>query len=56
MQFDSREVSGNGPEKNFVECPVCEQKLLSVSLLKGMAEVIVKCRRCHSFIKIRMIP
>ena len=56
MVFESKEVSGNGPQKSFCECPYCEQKLLNVTLLEGVAEVVVKCRRCHRFVKIRMIP
>lgn len=56
MTFESREVAGNGPEKNFVTCPFCEQKLLNVASLGGVTEVVVKCRRCHRFIKIRLNP
>lgn len=56
MAFESREASGNGVEKNFVTCPFCEQKLFNVVSLTGPAEVIVKCRRCHRFIRIRLSP
>ncbi len=54
MSFDSGEVNGNGPAKNFVLCPFCGQKLLNVASLRGEAEVIVKCRRCSRFIRVRM--
>ena len=56
MQFESKETVGNGPEKNFVECPYCEQKLLNVVSLEGLTVVTVKCRRCHKFIRVRMEP
>ena len=56
MTVESKEVSGNGPEKNFVECPFCEQKLLNVASLEGETEVVVKCRRCHRFVRIRLAP
>jgi len=56
MTFESKEVAGNGPEKNFAECPCCGQKLLSVALLEGEAKIVVKCRRCHKFIQIQMAP
>lgn len=56
MTIVSKEVSGNGTEKNFVECPFCGQKLLNVQSLSGTTNVVVKCRRCRKFIKVRMIP
>ena len=56
MTSESREVTGNGTEKNFVTCPFCEQKLFNVVSLDGKAEVVVKCRRCHRFIKVRLAP
>ncbi len=56
MTIESREVAGNGPEKTFVECPFCGQKLLSVAFLGGVTEIVAKCRRCHRFIRIRLIP
>ena len=54
MAFESREAPGNGVEKDFVTCPLCGQKLFNVVSLAGTAEVIVKCRRCHRFIRIRL--
>ena len=56
MTLESREVNSNGSEKHFVTCPFCEQKLFNVSYLGGVTEVVVKCRRCHRFIKIRLVP
>ncbi len=56
MSFDSGEVGGNGPIKNFAICPFCGQKLLNVASLRGEAEVVVKCRRCYRFIRVRMTP
>ena len=56
MTFESVVIASNGREKNFVNCPNCEQKLLNVASLKGETEVVVKCRRCHNFVKIRLIP
>lgn len=56
MAFESEEVGGNGTEKNFVLCPFCGQKMLSVAYLVGKVEFVVKCRRCHKYIKIRLSP
>lgn len=56
MTFESMEVSGNGPKKDFVECPFCGQRLLNVASLQGEAEVVVKCRRCRRFVRIRLVP
>ena len=56
MQIESKEVTGNGREKTFAECPECGQKLFNVVTLEGVAEVVVKCRRCHKFVRVRMIP
>ena len=56
MTVESKEVNGNGPEKNFVECPLCGQKLLSVVNLTGEAKLVVKCRRCRHFVSIRLAP
>ena len=56
MSFDSREVYGNGLTRNFVLCPLCGQKLFNVTSLVGGAEVVVKCRRCYRYIRVRMTP
>lgn len=56
MTIETDEVNGNGREKNLIECPHCGQKLFSVSFLDGVAEVVVKCRRCHKFIRVKMVP
>ncbi len=56
MKFETVEVTGNGREKTFVECPSCGQKLLSVASLEGETKVVVKCRRCHRFIEVKLIP
>lgn len=56
MTFESREVDGNGPRKEFVTCPCCGQKLFSVTYLGSVAELVIKCRRCHRYIKVRLVP
>lgn len=56
MQLESKEVTGNGREKAFAECPSCGQKLLNVVSSEGATEVIVKCRRCHHFVLVRVKP
>ncbi len=56
MSFDLREIEENGRIKNFILCPFCGQKMFNVVSLGGETEVVIKCRRCHRFIRVRMTP
>lgn len=56
ISFDLREAEENGRTRNFVLCPFCGQKMFNVVSLGGETEVIVKCRRCRRYIRVRMAP
>lgn len=45
-------VEGNR-EGSMAICPHCGQKLFVISGTSGDADVVIKCRRCRSYIRVQ---
>ena len=48
------EVQNEPSMGKLLECPNCGQKLTAVEYASGEVTLCIKCRRCKSFIRVRI--